>query len=161
MPPLPPPAPPTLIFTLGLINCCFWVQQCNAAGTRTPRLYYCGTPQDRNERWGGGTGRGVGDGGSVKNYSEQHRSRRLHTQDERQLSGAGQRRERKRPTASSQGMQGTSEPSFQRETEMETGAGGSHAGGLSGMWQSEGMEGRKEGHGVTLNQRRAAEAKES
>lgn len=61
------------LFTLGL-----YVMDClYPAGEGTPRLYYCGTPQDRNERGGGGRG---GGGRRVKNYSEQHRSKRLHKQ---------------------------------------------------------------------------------
>lgn len=63
-----------------------WLAQyCNPAHTTIPRLYYCGTPQDRTrgDGWGGGRGRREGcqgAEGSVKNYSEQHRSRQQHKQ---------------------------------------------------------------------------------
>lgn len=74
-------ASPLFTLELDVINNCFWDQLCNPAHTRTPRLYYCGTPQDRNERGGeGGEGSGRGVPGLVKNYSEQHCSKRLHKQ---------------------------------------------------------------------------------
>lgn len=83
--------------------------------------------------------------GSVKNYSEQHRSRRLHTQT--RDNSAGQTEERGRGRELHHRDAGTSESSFQRETEMETGEGVPCRGCQAcGKVRDGGTEGRTRSH---------------
>lgn len=64
--------PPPLYF-LDYIwsTCVFGLSKVNPAHTKTPRLYYCGTPQDRNERGGGRGKEGRGEGERGGRFSEE------------------------------------------------------------------------------------------